>query len=161
MNVTRVAATIGSILIVLTLTAAARLDVRDSGPRAVLEEMLTSARHPDPQPVDPQLFAPDIEAFWSDYSTHHGREAVIKATEASMSEVATEMSSFKATATDVTVHRKRNLAWLTCKIQTEGTMKEGDTPYSRTVRSTFIFEKRDDRWQIVHEHSSVLPKKDK
>lgn len=149
----------GGVLTVLTSLATTGPEDDGAGPRAALDEYLSFARHPDPQTIDPELFAPEIEAFWSDNSEHHGREAVVKATEASMREVADHLKSFTFSATDVTVRRKGDLAWLTCRIHSKGILKDGDTPYQRTIRSTFIFEKRAGRWQMVHEHSSHLPDK--
>lgn len=148
-----------SVLSVLTSIADTRPGDDGAGPRAALDEYLSFAQHPHPRPVDPGLFASDIEAFWSNNTEHHGRDAVAKATEVSMREVAEHLKSFTFSATDVTVRRKGDLAWLTCRIHSKGILKDGDAPYQRTIRSTFIFEKRAGRWQMVHEHSSHLPDK--
>ena len=149
-----------SVLSVLTSIADRRPGDDGAGPRVALDEYLSFAQYPDSRPVDPGLFASDIEAFWSNNTEHRGRDAVAKAIEVSMREVADNMTSFTPSATDVTVHRKGDLAWLTCRIQSKGVLRDGDAPFHRTVRSTFIFEKRAGRWQMVHEHSSHLPDKE-
>lgn len=33
----------------------------------------------------------------------------------------------------------------------------GGQPYSRTSRATYVFHRRDGRWQLVHDHTSALP----
>ena len=148
-----------SVLSVLMSIAGSHPGDDGAGPRVALDEYLSFAKYPHPRPVDPGLFATDIVAFWSNNTEHYGRDAVAKATEVSMREVADHLKSFTLSATNVTVHRQGDLAWLTCRIHSKGILKDGDAPYQRTIRSTFLFEKRAGRWQMVHEHSSHPPDK--
>lgn len=104
----------------------------------------------------PMLFADDIEAFWSNKETYRGRDAVVEALQAAVRELEADFESFDAKAKEVKVNCRGNLAWVACRIELSGVLTEERGEFSRTIRSTFVFEKRDGRWQMVHEHSSRL-----
>ncbi len=156
-----IAATAGIVVTALASTAAAPSTDEDALLHAAVDRYLSFVAVPDPHPIDPLLFASDIEAFWSNGLTYRGRDAVVQAIESGVREVATDFQSMQAKVEGVTLHRKGHLAWLACRIHFDGTLKEDNSPFSRTIRSTFVFEKRGGRWQMVHEHSSRLPAKGK
>jgi ketosteroid isomerase-like protein len=61
----------------------------------------------------------------------------------------------KVTFNDVRikVHKSGEVAWLTGFVLFEG--KSFGQPFDLTARLTYILEKRDGRWIIVHTHASV------
>ena len=128
----------------------------DAAVRAALNSYLATVAYPDPKPIDPTLFATEIDAFWSNGETYRGRSAVVKALNIGVREVAAEFGTFAVKAEDVNVHRQGNLAWVVCRIDLAGTLTEQRGTFHRTIRSTFVFEKGEERWQMVHEHSSRL-----
>jgi ketosteroid isomerase-like protein len=148
---------IAVVLVILTFGAQIPSVNDDAAVRAALKEYLATVTWPDPEPIDPRLFAADIEAFWSNGKTYHGREAVAKAMREGVDELKADFESFGAKAEDVKVHCKGDFAWVACRIEMKGTLTEDRGTFHRTIRSTFVFEKRSDRWQMVHEHSSRLP----
>ncbi len=131
----------------------------DAALRAALNEYLATVAYPDPKPIDPQLFAIDILAFWSNGETYRGREAVVQAMKVGVREIEADFESFAAKATKVHVRCEGDAAWVTCRISLGGTLTEERGKFRRTIRSTFVFEKVADRWQMIHEHSSRLESK--
>jgi ketosteroid isomerase-like protein len=125
----------------------------DAGIRASLDAYLGTASLPEPKPVDPDLFAADIEALWSNGETYRGRASVVEALEEGQRELEGAFESFEASAEQVHVQQRGDVAWLTCLIELKGTPKGGGGPFARTIRSTFVFERQGDRWQMAHEHS--------
>jgi len=125
--------------------------------RGVLDAYLDSAMFPNHTPIEPAWFAGDIEAFWSGGQHLRGREAVVAALTEGVRELAAEFATFKITPADVHLHRAGDLAWIACRLDFAGQLAGDGGPFSRTVGSTFVFEKRAGRWQMVHEHSSRLP----
>lgn len=65
------------------------------------------------------------------------------------------LSDIKITQTDLRVHvsADRSLAWATCLWDFRATM--GDQPVVEPTRCTWVLERRDARWVIVHWHKSV------
>jgi ketosteroid isomerase-like protein len=55
---------------------------------------------------------------------------------------------------DIQTHRRGNMAWGTATWQFEIVPKEGKT-LNPKGRYTVVWEKRGDKWLIVHEHASV------
>ena len=149
---------VGAALIVLVSGAQTPPTEDKAVVQAALTEYLETVAYPAPKPIDPMLFADDIEAFWSNGKTHRGRDAMVKAMEEGVRELEADFESFAAKADDVHIHRRGDFAWVTCHIKLNGTLTEDRGSFSRTIRSSFVFEKRDDRWQMVHEHSGRLPK---
>ncbi len=72
----------------------------------------------------------------------------------SVREIESEFDRFAIKADDVNGHCKGNLAWVACRIDLTGTLTDNRGIFHRTIRSTFVFQKRKERWQIVHEPSS-------
>ncbi|MGC9973409.1 MAG: nuclear transport factor 2 family protein [Bryobacteraceae bacterium] len=68
------------------------------------------------------------------------------------------LTSLKITlAKDIQAHRRGNVAWGTATWQAEVVPKEGKTE-NLEGRWTVIWEKRGDKWLVVHEHfSAPLP----
>jgi ketosteroid isomerase-like protein len=128
----------------------------DAGIRESLATYLAAASLPEPKPIDPELFAADIEALWSNGETYRGRESVVKALEESQRELEATFDSFGAKAERVRVHSRGDVAWVMCRIKMNGTRTEGGAPFARTVRSTFVFQRKGDHWQMTHEHSSPV-----
>jgi transglutaminase-like putative cysteine protease/ketosteroid isomerase-like protein len=128
----------------------------DGGIWEALEAYLAAVSVPDPRPVDPGLFAADIEALWSNGVTYRGREAVARALQESQTELMQAFTSFSAGIDDVRIRRRDDVAWVSCTIAMTGTLAEGGGPFTRTVRSTFAFEQQGQRWRMTQEHSSRL-----
>jgi ketosteroid isomerase-like protein len=124
-----------------------------AGIRAVLASYLAGATFPNPGPIDPEMFTDDIEAMWSDGNTYRGRDSVVRAFERSQLELAA-FETFRAKAEDVRIAGRAGVAVLTCRIELRGTWIEGEEPFTRTIRSTFVFEKQGGQWRIGHEHSN-------
>jgi hypothetical protein len=128
----------------------------DAAVTAALTEYLDAVAYPAPKPIDPTLFADDIEALWSDGTTYRGRDAVVNALEQGAREVAADFESFDAKAENVRIQCGDDVARVTCHIKLTGALTEGRGTFARTIRSSFVFEKRGDRWQMAYEHSSRL-----
>jgi len=124
--------------------------------KTALATYLTTATHPDRPPLPKDLFAEDIVAFWSSGSVYRGRAAMLAACEQATAELERDFEEFRATAKEVEVHRKGDLAWLTCRLVLAGTLTKERGDFERQVRSTFVFEKRDGKWRMVHEHSTRI-----
>lgn len=140
-----------------TWGAAAVFDEDEAAVREVLNAYLAGTSFPNAPAVDPQMFAADITAFWSDGRTYRGREAMVKAIKDSIPVLARDFVKFEARARDVKLRKSGSLCWLTCRLELVGKLNKGRGDFRRQVRSTFIFEKRGERWQMVHEHSSRSP----
>jgi ketosteroid isomerase-like protein len=132
-----------------------------AGIRESLAAYLATASFPEPEPIDPELFTTGIEALWSNGETYQGRESVVEALEQTQREVEEAFESFEARAEQVHVRRRGDVAWVTCRITMKGTLTEGGGQFTRTVRSSFVFEKQDDRWRVAQEHSSRLADADR
>ena len=65
------------------------------------------------------------------------------------------LSDVKITQTDLRIHfsSDRSLAWATCLWDYRATM--GDQPVIEPTRCTWVLERRDAVWVIVHWHKSV------
>jgi len=137
-------------------TAATSPDDEDAAVRAILDSYLGTLTCTDPKPVDDVIFGTEIEAFWSNGEAYVGRRAVAKAMDAGVAQIAANFDSFSSVAEDVTIRREGNLAWLTCRIESLGELNRERGRSAQKVRSTFIFEKRDSTWAMVHEHSSQV-----
>lgn len=124
--------------------------------RAALEQYLSFVDYPNPPRLDPHLFARDVQAFWSKGQTYADRQSVIRALEDDRRQAATHFKSLDAQARNVSIHGSGDIAWVTCEIHIKGELRQTSGPYQRAVRSTFIFERREGRWQMTHEHSSPL-----
>jgi ketosteroid isomerase-like protein len=122
--------------------------------RAVLDAYLATAKHPDGKPLAKDAVGKDVLAFWSSGKTLTGRPALRAACDAAQAELRRDFEEFAATARDVKIRRKGDVAWLTCRLVLAGTLTEERGPFERRTRSTFVFEKRDGKWVLVHEHSS-------
>lgn len=65
------------------------------------------------------------------------------------------LSFFKVTAhDDLRVMRRGDIAWTTVTFHASGKLKEGKT-FEVDARQTFIWERRNGQWLIVHEHMSI------
>ena len=144
-------------LIGVTGGASATRRDEDAAVRAVLDSYLAMVTCPDPKPVDVEILAADIEAFWSTGETCLGRDAFADALTSGVAKIVADFESFKAAAKDVKIRRQGDLAWLTCGIDFRGQLKGDRGAVGHSVRSTFVFERHDDRWLMVHEHSSRPP----
>ncbi|MCP3918380.1 MAG: nuclear transport factor 2 family protein [bacterium] len=129
----------------------------DAAVRAVLDSYLAAVTCPDPKPLDVEILAADIEAFWSTGDRYLGRDAFAEAVAEGVADIVANFESFSAVAKDVTIRRKGDLAWLTCRVDVGGKLTRDRGATSHSVRSTFVFERRNDRWVMVHEHSSRPP----
>ena len=67
----------------------------DAAVRAVLDSYLTMVAYPDPRPIDAEIFADNIEAFWSTGGTYLGRDAVADALGVGIAEIASEHESLR------------------------------------------------------------------
>jgi len=54
---------------------------------------------------------------------------------------------------DAAVHQHGDLVWATATIKEDATLKSGKREMA-TFRWTIIWEKQDDKWLVVHEHTS-------
>ncbi len=126
----------------------------DAAIRAIMDSYLKSVTFPDPPKLDPKCIATDVLAIWSDGTTHEGREAFMRALQVGIDEVAKHFETFEVEPERQVVRRSGTHAWTYSKIRMSGVLKDGKGSFGRTVHSTFVLEKRDDRWQIVHELSS-------
>jgi len=122
--------------------------------RAVFDAYLATAAHPGGKALGMEVVGKDVVAFWSNGKTIEGRPDLRAACDAARAELRRDFVEFSATAKDVKIHRKGDVAWLTCRVTLAGTLTEDRGRFTRRTRSTYVFEKRDGRWRIVHEHSS-------
>jgi ketosteroid isomerase-like protein len=126
--------------------------------KKVLSDYVDYVNKGGPVLQDTTIFAEDIVAFWSNGNVYEGRDAVVAAHKEGREEVVQIMTSFTMTPEDIKIHLKGDIAWLTCNLHAKGVVKETKGKFERWVRSTFVFEKRDAKWQMVHEHSTRIPK---
>lgn len=124
--------------------------------RRILDEHIATVAWPNPRPIDPLMYAEDIEGFWSNGQTYNGRDAFVEAMKVGVQEAAENFANFAITAEDVKTHVAGESAWLTCVLVSKGALAKDQGEFNRKTRSTFVFEKRGDRWQMVHEHSSRI-----
>ncbi len=129
----------------------------DAAVRAVLDSYLSTLTFPNPKTLDPAVFAEDIEAFWSTGDVYHGRIALAEAMATGIAQIGSDFESFKATPENVKIRRHGDLAWLTCGIDFDGVLKKDHLVVEYSVRSTFVLKQHEERWAIVHEHSSRPP----
>lgn len=67
-----------------------------------------------------------------------------------------DFATLKATINpDARVEQKGNLAWATATIHFDATMKKDGSKMPIDARWTVIWEKKGDKWLIVHEHVSA------
>lgn len=125
--------------------------------RAVLESYLAGATYPDPAPIDPEIFADDVQALWSNGKTYSGRDTLVSELERSKRELGDSFESFKAEAKDVRMLGRAGVAVVTCRIEMRGTLLEGQKPFASAIRTTLVFERQGGRWRIAHEHSNSVP----
>ena len=148
-------------IVALSLTVCAEGAVaaadEDSAVRDVLKAYMSSMSFPDPAPLDPQIFAEDIEGFASDGKTYRGRDAFLSAFKSGIAELEHGFVKFAAEPKDVILRRSGDMAWIACRIELSGTRTQARGAFHRTIRTTFVLRKQKDRWRIVHEHSSRLP----
>ncbi len=131
--------------------------LEDEAVRAVLTAYMSSVSYPDPLPLDPRLFAEDVEGFWSDGKTYRGRDVFVAACKTAVAELKPDFVKFTAKPQDVKIRRSGDMAWIACRIELSGTLTQERGDFHRSIRSTFVLRKHNNRWQIVHEHSSRLP----
>ena len=79
-------------------------------------------------------------------AAYHGR---------ARADVAGAFAQFQATLTNASVQVRGDIAWGVCEFQLTGTLNSGQ-PISRLHRCSFVFERRQGRWQIIHEHSAAI-----
>jgi uncharacterized protein (TIGR02246 family) len=65
------------------------------------------------------------------------------------------LSETEITVSDMAIHVSEmgNLAWATCLWNLKATM--GENPIELPIRCTWVLEKRDSKWLIVHFHKSM------
>ena len=124
--------------------------------RAVLQRYLDCAKWPDPSPIKPNDFAADVLARWSGGQTLRGRDAFVEAIKASRTEAEENFETVGFSTSNMILKVNDNMGWLTCELHTQGVLKEEAQRMSRNVRVTLVFERHQGKWQIVHEHSSLL-----
>ena len=128
----------------------------DNDVSKTLNLYLATARFPDSQEIGPELFTSDVDMHWSNGQNYQGREAVLEALQASQDELSEYFQAFEATAKDIRITSRGDVAWVFCRLTLSGTMKDGQTDFSRSTRSSFIFVKDEDRWRVAYEHSEAL-----
>ena len=78
---------------------------------------------------------------WTDFRDHHLRPEI------------EGMKNVKFPLSDIRVHAKGSLAWVTYSYQMSGEYK--GRPFDNTGAATLVLEKRGSDWRIVHEHTSA------
>ena len=130
----------------LTVCVAGAVVTRDddAAVRAVLRAYLSSFTCPNPTPLDPQLFAEDIEAFWSDGTTYRGRDAFVAACESEAAELEADSEKFAAELKDVVLRRSGDSAWIACRIERRRILPASIIATSLTVCVAGAVVTRDD-----------------
>ena len=132
---------------------------QDTGPeddaaiRALVSSYFRSLKYPDPPKFDQENIAHDVIGAWSDGKVHKGRDAFLRAHAKGVEEVAANFKSFSAEAESQVVRPLGKMAWVFCRSSLTGVLKDGKTTFQRKIDSTFVLEKRDGRWRLVHELS--------
>ena len=148
-------------LLVLAAVGAALAATADDGDEAavdaVLAKYLATATWPGDPEFDPKIFSEDVRAWWSSGKTYEGRKAATAAVVNAHRELEREFVKFKPVVTGKRLVVKGDLAWVACNIDLIGELTKERGEFHKRIRSTFVFEKRDGRWRISHEHSSRLP----
>ena len=66
------------------------------------------------------------------------------------------IGEFKMLPDTISIRTADNVAWAICLFESSGTVPDGKT-IVRQGRMTFIFERRADRWLMLHSHDSLYP----
>ncbi|MGE3181164.1 MAG: nuclear transport factor 2 family protein [Phycisphaerae bacterium] len=136
----------------------AKVDGPDNPPRAALDEYLSFLELPNPKPVRDELFHEDVVGYWSRGQTFIGRDAVVSEIRKAIEGDSKIVKSMKF---DVETSQERVFddgAWLGGIINIRVEMNDG-RKFVRSIRMTLVLTEKDDTWQIVHEHSSLLNEK--
>jgi uncharacterized protein (TIGR02246 family) len=145
---------VGALMLGL-LPAPGRTETDDeSAIKAAVIQYFASVRYPDPPPIDPECFAPDVLGLWSNGEIHRGRKAFLRAHKEGAEEVARSFATLEVEPEIRVLRHRGDLAWLHVETTMAGALKEEKRTFERSIRTTFVLEKREGRWQIVHEHSS-------
>ena len=76
--------------------------------------------------------------------------------EKQFSRVWPNIDEFKIDPSSVSIHPSGKFAWAICLFESSVPGTDGE-PLARKGRMTFIFERRDDKWVMVHSHDSLYP----
>jgi ketosteroid isomerase-like protein len=100
-----------------------------------------------------RIVAHDPDLTW--YGSMPGQIVGWGEVESVISGMFDELSGIRITQTDLRVHFSpdRNLAWATCLWDFRA--KVGDQDIVEPTRCTWVLERRDARWVILHWHKSV------
>ncbi|MBN2447130.1 MAG: nuclear transport factor 2 family protein [Phycisphaerae bacterium] len=141
-------------LIVITLGAGKPTDNSEQEIRGIIDAYMASVAYPTAKPLDVKLLAEDIEALWSNGQVLHGREEVAKAMAEAVEATQASFERLGAKAVNVKMRIRGDMAWATCQLSVHGTLNRDGGEFESVVRTTFVFERRDGHWLMVHEHSS-------
>jgi ketosteroid isomerase-like protein len=128
----------------------------DAAIRAVVAAYLGSVIVPDPPALDPESVARDVYAVWSRGKVYEGRKAFLDALQEGVDEVERLFVKLELGIENQVVRRRETTAWVYTQYKLGGELKESRGPFQRTNHTTLVLEKRDGRWQIVHELSARL-----
>lgn len=141
-------------LVLLASCGPQKLDIEaeKAAVKAVLDQYVTSVENEDMN-LYAQLVAHDAEMvnFGGFGDPIVGWDALRKVMEGQNA----ALSQTKITVSDLAIHVSETgtLAWARCLWNLKATM--GDTPADLPIRCTWVLEKREDRWVIVHFHKSM------
>lgn len=76
--------------------------------------------------------------------------------EKQFSKVWPRIDNFTIVESSVSIHTSDTFSWATCLFESSVTDPDGNT-LERKGRMTFIFERRNNTWQMVHSHDSLYP----
>jgi len=143
-----------ALALMLTVSCQQKADIEaeKAKVKVVLDEYVTSIENED-MDLYAKNFAPDPQmvnfgGFGAPIAGWDALKKVIEDQNAALAET-------KITVSDLAIHVSEtgNLAWATCLWNLKAIM--GGNPVELPVRCTWILEKRDNRWIIVHFHKSM------
>ena len=120
--------------------------------RKILKRIMESVHNLDYEGVR-DLIPDDGVYFGSAAVKAHGYDELY---EKQFSRVWPVIDQFKIDPSSISIHTSDKIAWAICLFESTVPVT-GVEPPARKGRMTFIFERRNEKWVMVHSHDSLYP----
>ena len=120
--------------------------------RAILDRVMDSVHNLDYEGV--RDFIPDDGLYFGSYAVM--AEGYDELYEKQFSKVWPNIKEFEMVPSSINIHTAETVAWATCLFVSSAPASDGEL-VGRKGRMTFVFERRQDEWSMVHSHDSLYP----
>jgi ketosteroid isomerase-like protein len=120
--------------------------------RAILDRVMDSVHNLDYEGV--RDFIPDDGLYFGSYAVM--AEGYDELYEKQFSKVWPNIKEFAMVSSSINIHTAETNAWATCLFVSSAATADGEL-VERKGRMTFIFERRQGEWSMVHSHDSLYP----